>query len=228
MPDLEWYLYAKPGTPIQGREFRLGNAVIRSRAFGVIHAAIQSYPQWGIGIWSAQRGIPALSVTWLRIKFYSSLNIVNCSIAYIYIYNHENNVYHHNGFVATHTLGHMMYGWALYYAPYQHWYQQLVLLVPAMCNRTLSDFFPSKSCKKALLQYALVLIGDLDNAFLYIRSLRHPWQSVGECLAFLCCSRLVQESVENIDKTDFLAAKSFFPKDLMFSRILGNLLTNAL
>ena len=86
MPDLEWYLYAKPGTPIQGREFRLGNAVIRSRAFGVIHAAIQSYPQWGIGIWSAQRGIPALSVTSLRIKFYSSLNIVNCSIAYIYIY----------------------------------------------------------------------------------------------------------------------------------------------
>ena len=32
---------------------------------------------------------------------------------YIYICNHENNVcppgYHHNGFVATHALGHMMY-----------------------------------------------------------------------------------------------------------------------
>ena len=32
---------------------------------------------------------------------------------YIYIYNHENNGYHHNDFVATHALGHMMYGYTL-------------------------------------------------------------------------------------------------------------------
>ena len=35
---------------------------------------------------------------------------------YIYICNHENNVpsrLHHNGFVATHALGHMMYGYTL-------------------------------------------------------------------------------------------------------------------
>ena len=69
---------------------------------------------------------------------------------------------------------------------------------------------------------------NFDNAFLYIGALRHPWQSVGECLVFLSCSRLVQESVENIDKIDFLPAGSFFPKDLMFSMIFGNLLTNAL
>ena len=74
----------------------------------------------------------------------------------------------------------------------------------------------------------LVLIGNFDNTFLYIGSLRHPWQSVGECFAFLSCSRLIQESAENVDKTDFLAAESFFPKDLMFSMLFGNLLTNAL
>ena len=36
---------------------------------------------------------------------------------YIYICNHENKMcppsYHHNGFVATHELGHMMYGYTL-------------------------------------------------------------------------------------------------------------------
>ena len=45
MPYLEQYLYTKLDRPIQGREFRLGNAVIRSRAFGVAHAAMQSYPK---------------------------------------------------------------------------------------------------------------------------------------------------------------------------------------
>ena len=37
---------------------------------------------------------------------------------YIYIYNHENNVppgYHHNGFMATHAFGHMMYGYIYIY-----------------------------------------------------------------------------------------------------------------
>ena len=77
-----------------------------------------------------------------------------------------------------------------------------------------ADVFPSKSCKKAFLRYALVLIGNFDNVFLYIGFLRHHSQSVGECLSFLTCSRLVQESVENIDKTDFLAAKSFFPNGI--------------
>ena len=38
---------------------------------------------------------------------------------YIYIYVHENNVhsrlcYHYNSFVATHALGHMMYGCFIY------------------------------------------------------------------------------------------------------------------
>ena len=42
MPYLEQYLYTKPDTPIRGREFRLGNAVIWSRAFGVESAAIQN------------------------------------------------------------------------------------------------------------------------------------------------------------------------------------------
>ena len=33
---------------------------------------------------------------------------------YIYICNHENNVpSHHNGFMATHPLGHIMYGYTL-------------------------------------------------------------------------------------------------------------------
>ena len=38
---------------------------------------------------------------------------------YIYIYNHENNVppgYHHNGFMATHAFGHMMYGYIYIYS----------------------------------------------------------------------------------------------------------------
>ena len=77
-----------------------------------------------------------------------------------------------------------------------------------------ADVFPSKSCKKTFLRYALVLIGNFDNVFLYIGFLRHHSQSVGECLSFLTCSRLVQESVKNIDKTDFLAAKSFFPNGI--------------
>ena len=37
MPYLEKYLYAKLGTLIRGKEFRLGNVVIRSRAFGIGH-----------------------------------------------------------------------------------------------------------------------------------------------------------------------------------------------
>ena len=35
---------------------------------------------------------------------------------YMCVHNHENkipSVYHHNGFVATHALGHMMYGYTL-------------------------------------------------------------------------------------------------------------------
>ena len=41
----------KLGTPIRNREFRLGNAVIRSRTFGeVAHVAMYSYPKYGIGI----------------------------------------------------------------------------------------------------------------------------------------------------------------------------------
>ena len=42
-PYLEEYLYAKLGTPIQGREFRVGNAFVR--AFGVGHTAMQCYPK---------------------------------------------------------------------------------------------------------------------------------------------------------------------------------------
>ena len=38
---------------IRVREFRLGNAVIRGRTFGVGHEAIQSYPKWGTAIRSA-------------------------------------------------------------------------------------------------------------------------------------------------------------------------------
>ena len=102
------------------------------------------------------------------------------------------------------------------------------LTISLVTSWRTADFCPSKSYKKAFLRYALVLIGNFYNTFLYIRSLRQPWQSVGECLAFLSCSRLIQESVENIDKTDFFAAGSFFPKDLMFSMIFGNLSTNAL
>ena len=42
----------KFGTLIWGREFRLGNAVIwSSKAFGVGHAAVQSYTKWGIAMW---------------------------------------------------------------------------------------------------------------------------------------------------------------------------------
>ena len=44
IPYLEWYLYVKLGTPIQGRGFRLENVVIRSRVFGVGHATIQGNP----------------------------------------------------------------------------------------------------------------------------------------------------------------------------------------
>ena len=91
-----------------------------------------------------------------------------------------------------------------------------------------SWLFSSKIMQEGFPMIRLVLIGNFDNIFLHIGSLRHSWQSVEECLVFLSCSRLVQESVENIDKTDFLAAGSFFPKDLMFSIIFGNLLTNTL
>ena len=42
----------KKTPPIRGTEFRLGNAVIWSRAFRVEHSAIQSYPKCGIAIWS--------------------------------------------------------------------------------------------------------------------------------------------------------------------------------
>ena len=36
----------KLGTPIRDREFRLGNAIIRSGTFGeVAHAAMHSYPK---------------------------------------------------------------------------------------------------------------------------------------------------------------------------------------
>ena len=53
MPMLEQCLFKKLGTPIRDREFRLGNAVIWSWAFGVGHAAgytgqsevRQSYPE---------------------------------------------------------------------------------------------------------------------------------------------------------------------------------------
>ena len=61
--------------------------------------------------------------------------------------------YHHNGFVATHALGNIMYGYSLLVPMNQrvlnelskeHWYQQCLQfnqlfgsLEPAMCNRTL-------------------------------------------------------------------------------------------
>ena len=51
--------------------------------------------------------------------------------------------YHHNGFVAIHALGHMMYGYTswitydhLYYAPCFACGALFGSLVPAMCNRT--------------------------------------------------------------------------------------------
>ena len=71
MSYLEEYLYTKLGTPIRSREFRQGNSVIRSRKFGVEHAAIHSYPKWGRGIWSALLRISALSEARLCIKSYS-------------------------------------------------------------------------------------------------------------------------------------------------------------
>ena len=40
--------------------------------------------------------------------------------------------YHHNGFMATHALEHMMFGYTFTY--WYHWY--LCSLLPAMCNRT--------------------------------------------------------------------------------------------
>ena len=51
----------KLGTLIRVREFRLGNAVIRSRTLGVGHAAIQSFPKRGTAIRSALLPISALS-----------------------------------------------------------------------------------------------------------------------------------------------------------------------
>ena len=68
------YIYFKLGTTIRGREFRLGNTVIWSRAFGVGHVGIQSYLKWVIAIRSALLQISALSGAWLRIKSYSGWN----------------------------------------------------------------------------------------------------------------------------------------------------------
>ena len=57
-----------------GREFRLGNAVILSRAFGVGRAAIRSYPKWGIAIQNAPIQISALSRVRIQMKTYSGWN----------------------------------------------------------------------------------------------------------------------------------------------------------
>ena len=84
------------------------------------------------------------------------------------------------------------------------------LTVSLVTSWRTADFSPSISRKKAFLRYGFVLIGNFDNAFLYLGSLRHPWQSVGELLAFLSGSRLVQEPVENMDKTDFFPQKTWF------------------
>ena len=56
------------------REFKLGNAIIQGRAFGVEHAAMQNYSKWGIAIRSALLRISALSKAWLWIKSYSCWN----------------------------------------------------------------------------------------------------------------------------------------------------------
>ena len=45
MPYLELYLYTKLGRSTWGRELRPGNAVIRSKAFGVGHTVIQGFPR---------------------------------------------------------------------------------------------------------------------------------------------------------------------------------------
>ena len=71
MPYLEQYMM-KLGKLIRVIEFRLGNAVIRSRALGVGFATIQSYPKRGTTIRSAQLRTSALSEAWLRI--YSAWN----------------------------------------------------------------------------------------------------------------------------------------------------------
>ena len=84
------------------------------------------------------------------------------------------------------------------------------LTVSLVTSWRTADFSPSISCKKAFLRYGFVLIGNFDNAFLYFGSLRHPWQSVGECSVFLSCSRLVQEPEGNMDKTDFFPQKTWF------------------
>ena len=49
---------------------------------------------------------------------YFNIHIYIYIYIYIYICNHENNaicspVYHYNGFVATHAVGHMMHGYTL-------------------------------------------------------------------------------------------------------------------
>ena len=74
MPYLEKYLQTKLGTPIRDREFRLGNVVIQGKAFGVGHAAIQSYPECDIAIRSSLFRISTLSGARLRIKSYSGWN----------------------------------------------------------------------------------------------------------------------------------------------------------
>ena len=74
MPYLEKYRQTKLGTPIRDREFRLGNNAIRGKAFGVGHAAIQSYPKCNIAIRSALFRISTLSGARLRIKSYSGWN----------------------------------------------------------------------------------------------------------------------------------------------------------
>ena len=67
MPWMIWH-WNYPISPWRGREFRLRNAVIRIRAFGVAHAGTQNYPKWGIAIQSAVLRISALSRAPLRVN----------------------------------------------------------------------------------------------------------------------------------------------------------------
>ena len=92
IPYLEQYLYTKLGRSTRGREVRLGNAVIRSRAFLVGHAAIQSYPKRGIATGNVPLQILALSGTRLRIKSYSGWKNRDAEKYYMNFYSllHEN------------------------------------------------------------------------------------------------------------------------------------------
>ena len=59
----------------RGRKSKLGNSVIRSRAFRIGHVAIQIPPKWSIAIQSALLLFLALSRARLWIKSYSGWNI---------------------------------------------------------------------------------------------------------------------------------------------------------